>query len=75
MVLHLAEQLDVPLRERNELLLAAGYAPAMRERALDGRSCPVREAIDGCSGHEPLPGAGRRPPLGARRGQPRPSRC
>jgi transcriptional regulator with XRE-family HTH domain len=28
MVLHLAERLEVPLRERNELLLAAGYAPA-----------------------------------------------
>ena len=28
MVLHLAEQLDVPLRDRNQLLLAAGYAPA-----------------------------------------------
>ena len=27
MVLRLAEQLEVPLRERNELLLAAGYAP------------------------------------------------
>jgi transcriptional regulator with XRE-family HTH domain len=30
MVLRLAEQLDVPLRERNTLLLAAGYAPALR---------------------------------------------
>jgi transcriptional regulator with XRE-family HTH domain len=27
LVMHLAEQLDVPLRERNGLLLAAGYAP------------------------------------------------
>ena len=27
MILHLAEQLDVPLRERNALLVAAGYAP------------------------------------------------
>ena len=35
MVLHLAEQLDVPLRERNALLLAAGYAPVFAERALD----------------------------------------
>ena len=32
MVLHLAEQLDVPLRERNDLLLAAGYAPVYAER-------------------------------------------
>ena len=35
MVLHLAEQLDVPLRERNELLLAAGFAPVYGRRGLD----------------------------------------
>jgi len=35
MVLRLAEQLDVPLRERNTLLLAAGYAPLYAERPLD----------------------------------------
>ena len=35
MLLHLAEQLDVPLRERNELLLAAGFAPAYGRRGLD----------------------------------------
>jgi transcriptional regulator with XRE-family HTH domain len=34
MVLHLAEQLEVPLRERNELLLAAGFAPAYGRRGL-----------------------------------------
>src|SRR5215475_5203426 len=34
MVLRLAEQLDVPLRERNTLLVAAGYAPAFPERPL-----------------------------------------
>ena len=28
MILHLAEHLDVPLRDRNALLLAGGYAPA-----------------------------------------------
>ena len=33
MVLHLAEELEVPLRERNQLLLAAGYAPVYGERA------------------------------------------
>ena len=32
LLLHLAEHLDVPLRERNTLLLAAGYAPLYRER-------------------------------------------
>src|SRR5499426_2479377 len=35
MVLHLAERLDVPLRERNTMLLAAGYAPVYGERPLD----------------------------------------
>ena len=35
MVLHLAERLDVPLRDRNQLLLAAGFAPAYGERGLD----------------------------------------
>lgn len=35
MLLRLAEQLELPLRERNVLLLAAGYAPTFRERTLD----------------------------------------
>src|SRR5215813_4372020 len=35
MVSRLAEALDVPLRQHNALLLAAGYAPAWRESALD----------------------------------------
>src|SRR5262245_20885212 len=34
MVLHLAERLDVPLRERNVLLVAAGYAPVFSQRPL-----------------------------------------
>ena len=34
MILHLAEHLDVPLRDRNALLLAGGYAPAYPERTL-----------------------------------------
>src|SRR4051812_3356811 len=47
MVLHLAEQLDVPLRERNSLLLAAGYAPFYPQRSLeDAEMEPVREALD-----------------------------
>src|ERR1041384_5107461 len=59
MVLHLAEQLEVPLRERNRMLLAAGYAPAYRERALDEPEMqPVRDALDRIlSGHEPYPAA------------------
>jgi transcriptional regulator with XRE-family HTH domain len=35
MVLHLAERLDIPLRERNQLLVAAGYAPVFQERSID----------------------------------------
>src|SRR3954471_15636060 len=57
MVKHLADQLDVPLRERNDLLLAAGYAPAYGQRNLDepemGR---VREALERVrKSHEPFP--------------------
>jgi transcriptional regulator with XRE-family HTH domain len=57
MVLHLAEQLEVPLRKRNELLLAAGYAPAFAERDLDAPEMgPVREAIEQLlRAHEPYP--------------------
>lgn len=59
MVLHLAEQLDVPLRERDALLLAAGFAPAFGERDLDApEMAPVREAIDlVLTAHEPYPAA------------------
>ncbi|WP_063759975.1 helix-turn-helix domain-containing protein [Streptomyces sclerotialus] len=47
MVLRLADHLDVPLRERNGLLLAAGYAPAYRESALDDEVLrSVRDALD-----------------------------
>jgi transcriptional regulator with XRE-family HTH domain len=47
MVLHLAERLDVPLRDRNRLLLAAGYAPVYAERALyEPELSPVRAALD-----------------------------
>src|ERR671920_1828054 len=57
MVLHLAEQLDVPLRERNQLLLAAGFAPVYGQRGLDDPEMgPVREAIEAVlRGHEPHP--------------------
>src|SRR5215207_2598290 len=59
MVLHLAEQLDVPLRDRNGLLLAAGYAPVYAERDLEAPDMePVRTAIDlVLRGHEPYPEA------------------
>lgn len=47
MVLHLAHTLDVPLRERNALLLAAGFAPVFRESRIEARELsPVRTAID-----------------------------
>jgi len=57
MVLHLAEQLDVPLRERNALLLAAGHAPVFGRRGIDEPEMgPVREALDAVlRGHEPYP--------------------
>ena len=57
MVLHLAEELELPLRERNHLLLAAGYAPVYRETSLDAPlMAPVRDAIrQVLAGHEPYP--------------------
>jgi len=57
LLLHLAEQLEVPLRERNRLLLAAGYAPAFAERALtDEGMLAAREAVRlVLDGHEPYP--------------------
>ena len=57
MVLQLAEQLEVPLRERNRLLLAAGFAPAFEERPIDApEMAPVRDALDRVlTGHEPYP--------------------
>jgi hypothetical protein len=57
MVLHLAEQLDVPLRDRNQILLAAGYAPVYGQRGLDDPEMgPVREVLDQVlRGHEPYP--------------------
>jgi len=57
MVLHLAESLDVPLRDRNNLLMAAGYAPTFRQRDLSDPSFDsVRAALDQVlAGHEPYP--------------------
>lgn len=57
LLLHLAEHLDVPLRERNQWLLAAGYAPVYRQTPLDDdRMAPVRAALDTIlAGHEPYP--------------------
>lgn len=57
MVLRLAERLEVPLRERNLMLLAAGYAPMFAERSLDDPALkPARDAIDLIlKGHDPYP--------------------
>lgn len=57
MLLHLAEELDIPLRERNTLLVAAGYAPTFAERTLDDPDMDaVRRAIDRLlASHEPYP--------------------
>jgi transcriptional regulator with XRE-family HTH domain len=57
MLLRLAEQLEVPLRERNAMLLAAGFAPAYPEHDLDDPALGVaRAAVDRVlAGHEPFP--------------------
>jgi transcriptional regulator with XRE-family HTH domain len=57
MVLRLAERLEVPLRERNVLLVAAGYAPAFPQRSLDDPAlAAAREAINlVLKAHEPNP--------------------
>lgn len=57
MVLRLAEHLKVPLRERNVMLLAAGYAPVFPERRLDDPTLgAARAAIDlVLKAHEPFP--------------------
>ncbi len=57
MLLRLSERLDVPLRDRNSLLLAAGFAPMFRERPLaDPGLDIVRRTIDlVLRGHEPAP--------------------
>src|SRR5919109_5205690 len=57
MVLRLAERLDVPLRERNMLLIAAGYAPVFPERSMtDPALAAARRAVDlVLKGHEPYP--------------------
>jgi|SRR6266850_4063755 len=54
-VLRLCECLDIPLRERNAVLLGAGFAPAFRETSLSLLT-PVREAIERVvEAHKPYP--------------------
>ena len=57
MVLHLADQLDVPLRERNALLIAGGFAPTFHATDFSAPEMQhVREAVDRLlAAHEPYP--------------------
>jgi transcriptional regulator with XRE-family HTH domain len=57
MILHLAEHLEVPLRERNMMLLAAGFAPAFRDRPLSDPALAQARASIGrlLKAHEPYP--------------------
>jgi transcriptional regulator with XRE-family HTH domain len=57
MLLHLAEQLEIPLRERNVLLVSAGFAPIFPERSLaDPELAAARRAVDVIlKAHEPYP--------------------
>jgi transcriptional regulator with XRE-family HTH domain len=57
MVLNLADRLDVPLRERNRLLLSAGLAPAYAEHAFDDTALePARQTVESIlRAHEPFP--------------------
>src|SRR5918992_2248868 len=55
MILHLADRLDVPLRERNRLLLAGGYAPVYGERPFESEElAAARGALERfLTAHEP----------------------
>jgi transcriptional regulator with XRE-family HTH domain len=57
MLLHLAEQLDVPLRERNMMLVAAGFAPHYPEGAYGDPAMAAARAMVGrvLAAHEPFP--------------------
>lgn len=57
MVMRLAEELEVPLRQRNRLLVAAGFAPVFAERGVRAPEMEVvRQALDKIlAGHEPYP--------------------
>ncbi len=73
LLMTIAEHLDVPLRERNGLLLAAGYAPRYSQHSLDEPELRVVKAslqrmLDA---HDPVPGRGHRPVVERRRGQRR----
>src|ERR1700735_772732 len=55
MIARLAEYLDIPFRDRNALLLSAGFAPAYQERAVDGLQA-AKLAMDRLlQAHKPYP--------------------
>jgi transcriptional regulator with XRE-family HTH domain len=57
MLHRLGEQLDIPLRDRNQILVSAGYAPAYPQSDIEAAEMrPVRDALDQLlAGHEPFP--------------------
>lgn len=57
MVIRLSERLSIPMRERNKLLIAAGFAPVYRERAADDPELrAAHSAVERIlKGHEPFP--------------------
>lgn len=55
MVLHLCEHLDVPLRDRNAILLAAGHAPTYQQSSYDDPTSEVRDLVDLVVGAHPYP--------------------
>ena len=71
MLLRLADRLAIPARDRNLLLVAAGFAPALPERSLDDPAlAAARRAVElVLKAHEPFPALRRRPALAARRRQ------
>ncbi|WP_169544737.1 helix-turn-helix domain-containing protein [Sneathiella aquimaris] len=57
MVLHLCDVMELPLRERNRLLHAAGFSPAFKESPLDDEALdPIRTVLEKMlENHEPYP--------------------
>lgn len=55
MVLHLCEHLEVPLRDRNTILLAAGHAPTYSQSSYDSPTGEVRELVDLVVNAHPYP--------------------
>ena len=62
LLVHLAQHLDLPIAERNRLLLAGGFAPQYLDQPYDGEMMqPLRESLERLlEAHEPNPGFDRR---------------